>query len=327
MMLLPHEEEFLGSRRASTTGKIYARSLRRFREFLLAQGWQADLDRCVPRITSDGMVVGYRALGEAEICEFALTLARTFSSRPQIATRILAEVRVYLAWLEQAGYAFRNPAEHVRLPRHRVHRNVYPFTEEEFRRLWEAAGKTSRPLRDRAILVLVGYMALRPREVCSMKTFHVDASQGDVLVSVVDGTKQNHQGVTPLSELGTAVMRGYLRVRTGWNPEQHILILDNAGKPFHPDSLRSHLRLLMRAAGVDTRHTTYDFRRFAASRLAAQGVPLTTISQLMRHKRLTTTLGYIHPLEPLDMRGVMEDTLGQLITKYELRAARHHSDL
>jgi integrase len=90
--------------------------------------------------------------------------------------------------------------------------------------------------------------------------------------------------------------------------EPDFVFVDQLGEPWTQDSVRHHMELIGRKAGIKRDGpkalvTPHDLRRSAATFLHGQGVPLASIQHVLGHASISTTIGYID--------GANEDLLEQ----------------
>ncbi|HWJ97626.1 MAG TPA: tyrosine-type recombinase/integrase, partial [Acidimicrobiales bacterium] len=86
---------------------------------------------------------------------------------------------------------------------------------------------------------------------------------------------------------------------TGFSSGPLIPVLsDGPAVPLSKDSIPDRLRALATEAGITTRPTGHTLRRSWATHAYAAGVDPVTLSRHLRHRDLTTTLGYVQALSP-----------------------------
>lgn len=95
-----------------------------------------------------------------------------------------------------------------------------------------------------------------------------------------------------------AALTGWIEA-TGFTAGPLVPVLsDGPLVPLSKDSIPDRLRALAATAGIATRPTGHTLRRSWATHAYAAGVDPVTLSRHLRHRDLTTTLGYVQALSP-----------------------------
>lgn len=233
-----------------------------------------------------------------------------------------------LRWAEKRGHVARNVATLADLPiGARAPREGRATTAEEARRLLDAiAGHRHEALW---LVQLTG--GLRPGEAAALRWADIDLVGGVVHVRSslrwTDGRPHLAAPKTPrsrrslvLAPATVAALRAHRarqsaeRLAAGprWSPDWPDLVFTaELGTPLDPANLRRALATVTTAAGLGALRP-YDLRHSAASLLAAAGVPLEHVADVLGHDGLRMArLVYVHALAPsIDAAaGPMEDLL------------------
>lgn len=148
---------------------------------------------------------------------------------------------------------------------------------------------TTIGIRNRAILLFLSYLGLRASDVVALRLGDIDWEDGSFLVS----GKGRRQDRLPLpQEVGDAVC-DYLQHRPKVNTD-YVFIATRA--PYGPLSsgIVSYVAAqAMRKAGVQTSsYGAHVLRHTAATHMLRQGVPLSKISAILRHRSQDMTAHY-----------------------------------
>lgn len=158
------------------------------------------------------------------------------------------------------------------------------YSDEEIRRLLEAAAEEDRPWL--LTLLLTG---LREQELCWLSWEDVDLRPGQerLWVRAKPGfsPKDYEEREIPLPPELVEELRGLPR-RTGW-----VFPSASGGREQH---LLRRLKRLARRAGVQGA-TLHKFRHTYATRLLESGADIVTVQRLLGHSDLETTRRYLNP--------------------------------
>jgi site-specific recombinase XerD len=141
--------------------------------------------------------------------------------------------------------------------------------------------------RDAAIVLLLARLGLRSIEVARLELSDLDWRAGELLVRGKGGSENR----LPLpDDVGTALAE-YLTVR-GRRAFRHVfLTLRAPTRPIRPDLVGDVVRRACEHAGL-VRFTPHRLRHALASEMLAHGASLQEISQVLRHRHLSTTAIY-----------------------------------
>lgn len=165
-----------------------------------------------------------------------------------------------------------------------------------------AAGRRNDHL-DRAWFFLLAHAGLRLGETCDLRLGDIDLSAQRL---VVREGKEKRDRAIPLSTTLTTALKDYLAVR-GPARSDHLLI-------FRQEAVRACLiqeRLKRYGRAVDIRVSPHRLRHTVATRLLNQGMPITSLQQLLGHEKLETTMVYAH-VHNETVRSDFEEAMGRL---------------
>lgn len=166
--------------------------------------------------------------------------------------------------------------------------------EQQLKRVLEAFDpQTPCGLRDRAMVLCLATLGLRPRELAELRLEDVDWRGGTLRLR----TRKTRRGaVLPLPrEAGHAIVT-YLRNERPMTTERRVFVQRSGrycGTALSASAIKSAVVRTFRRAGVDApRGGAYVFRHTVASRLVARGATLKEVADFLGHQCLDTTTIY-----------------------------------
>lgn len=199
-------------------------------------------------------------------------------SESSIAGHIRA-LHAFWGWVSKE-YDIANPMSNIKRPKPN---QSLPkaISWEDFCKLYQAAGQTPTPQRDRAILALLMDTGCRIGGLVALKTSDLDIDNR--LISVTEkGAKTR---LLPISELTALAISQWLEIRSC---EGNGLW---AGLTVHGVQLL--LQRLKKRAGVKGRANAHAFRHGFAKMYIAAGGDVATLAKLLGHSDVATTTQYL----------------------------------
>lgn len=206
-------------------------------------------------------------------------------------SRKINSIKSFFRFLIGEDEISSNPADVVLHPRYE---QAPPrvLSKVEYRALRDAC----RPdARISAIVELLLQTGMRISELASLKLEDVDLERGYLVVQAQNGQEARK---VPMNEAAKAAIREYMKTRP--RTKETTLFLTKTCRPFLVRNIRTAIDRYFRLAGIpngkvnDLRHT------FIVEQLKA-GTPLVYVSQLVGHKRITTTEKYLKLIESPDL--------------------------
>ena len=197
--------------------------------------------------------------------------------------RKLNSLKAFFGFLRDIGLVEKNPVSRVTKPKYE---NALPrvLTKLEYRALRDACRSDRRMSAVVEILLQTG---VRISELASMQVEDVEITKKTLLVRQSESGKPR---IVPLNNAAIRAFNDYMEIRP--KARESILFLTKTCRPFLVRNIRAAIDRYFRIAGVegakvnDLRHT------FIVEQLAA-GTPLVYVSQVVGHKRVTTTEKYM----------------------------------
>lgn len=231
----------------------------------------------------------------------AITPQRIEEAKQHLLKRGLAHgtINRYRAWLRHVlnvairdGRLTANPTAKVKELRESKGRTRFLSVEEEAK-LVEALGPVYGPYARLAILT-----GLRQAEQFRLEWSHVDLERGLLTLPI---TKAGDCQYLPLNEEAKAIFRSL----DSWQSSRWVFPSKTSAQHLDPCNFMRLYRAAVLDAGIEW-VSWHDLRHTFASRLAMQGVPLTTIAALLRHSTTSLVRRYAH-LSPAYLKGAIEE--------------------
>lgn len=206
-------------------------------------------------------------------------------------SRKINSIKAFFRFLIARGELTENPAEIVIHPKYdqappRV------LSKIEYRALRDAC---RGDVRMSAIVELLLQTGMRISELAALQVNEVDLERNTIYIHPQNSRSARR---VPLNTAAKTALMDYLKIRP--RAREKTLFLTKTCRPFLVRNIRTAIDRYFRLAGIkdakvnDLRHT------FIVEQLKA-GTPLVYISQLVGHKRITTTEKYLKLIEAPDM--------------------------
>ena len=206
-------------------------------------------------------------------------------------SRKINSIKAFFRYLINQDYVTDNPADEVAHPKYdqsppRV------LSKIEYRALRDAS---RGDVRMAAVVELLLQTGMRISELANLLTSDVDFERNIITVRAQNSRPARR---VPLNEAAKRSLMEYLEIRP--RAREKTVFLTKTCRPFLVRNIRTAIDRYFRLAGIreakvnDLRHT------FIVEQLKA-GTPLVYISQLVGHKRITTTEKYLKLVDTPEM--------------------------
>lgn len=170
---------------------------------------------------------------------------------------------------------------------------------------------STRNLKHKAVLMLMYGSGLRVSEVAQLKISDICSKTMRIRV---DHAKHNTNRYTILSQAALEVLRDYFRhdfSNISYKPNDWLFPGKNKENHYHVKSIKNTVITLRNKLGLDTTISAHTLRHCFATHALEDGVDPVFIQQMLGHKRLQTTLIYLH-MTSKSMMGIHSplDTMG-----------------
>ena len=237
---------------------------------------------------------------------------------PDLSLLTTRQIRAYLAWLHERGYAkttvarrmaavrswcrflcrqgtlTSNPADGLRTPR-QDKKLPHFLAEEALTRLLQVPpADTPLGLRDRAILDTLYSAGLRVSELTGLNIEDVDLDSG---LATVRG-KGKRERLALLGPPALKALRRWLEARAAmistFGRPQAAVFLNKRGTRLSVRSVGRLLEKYLAQAGLDGRTSPHTLRHSFATHLLDRGADIRSVQELLGHRSLGTTQIYTH---------------------------------
>ena len=245
------------------------------------------------RARSGGNMLAVSALTARQLRAYLAWLHEKGYARTTVARR-LAAVRSWCRFLCRQGVLETNVAAGLRGPRR--NKELPHFVQREaMQRLLEAPPlDTPLGLRDRAILETLYSAGLRVSELTQLDLADVDVSEG---VAVVRG-KGRRERLALVGPPAVEAIQGWLAAREGLLGQKAAglaaLFLNKNGTRLSARSVGRLLERYLALAGLDPRTSPHTLRHSFATHLLDAGADIRSVQELLGHRSLGTTQIYTH---------------------------------
>lgn len=202
-------------------------------------------------------------------------------------SRKINSIKSFFRFLENEGEVSNNPADEISHPKIKQQPPRY-LSKLEYRALRDACRGDARLF---AIVELLLQTGMRISELSNLHTEDVDLER-DVIYIRPQKSREGRK--VPLNKPAKQALMDYLKVRP--KAREKTVFLTKTCRPFLVRNIRSALDRYFKLAGIQDA-TVNDLRNtFIVEQLRA-GTPLVYVSQLVGHKRITTTEKYLQLIE------------------------------
>lgn len=205
--------------------------------------------------------------------------------------RKINSVKSFFRFLRGQGIIEENPAAAVAHPKYEL-ATPHVLTKLEYRALRDACRADKRISTIVEVLLQTG---IRISELANLEVDDVDIEKHTLHIKAYES---HGERTIPLNNAAVKALEEYYEIRP--KSRQKTLFVTKTCRPFLVRNIRTAIDRYFRLAGIqdakvnDLRHT------FIVQQLAA-GTPLVYVSQLVGHKRITTTEKYLKLLEKPDL--------------------------
>ena len=200
---------------------------------------------------------------------------------PKSLSRKINSIKTFYRFLKLQNSLTVNPAAEITHPKYEI-KPPRVLSKMEYRALRDAA---RGDIRTYAIIELFLQTGVRIGELANLKL--EDIRENELHIAPQEGHAERN---VPFNKAAKTAIDNWLNIRP--KSENPALFITKTGKPLLVRNIRTTIDRYFKLAGIenskvnDLRHT------FIAHHLAA-GTPLTVISKLVGHKRLSTTEKYL----------------------------------
>jgi len=268
---------------APATRTLYLEQLKPFERFLVARS-----------------IHDIRQVTHQDILDYQETVRERSIAPETKALRIRALKRLF-EHLTDHNHLLLNPTESIiETPKNRrLPRAV--LTKKEIQAILAQPNTSHRSgIRNRAVLELFYTTGIRIGEMIKLSVYDIELGSGLLHIRSGKGAKAR---VVPVGAEALKWLKEYLtKIRPRQNRfhrQERSLFLTEQGRPINHHLIRCMIRHTVKSAKIKKHVTAHTFRHTCATHLIQNGADILTVSELLGHKRLNTTVIYtrVAPVE------------------------------
>ena len=277
----------LEKRLSENTVESYMRDLRQFAHFILRQ---YDV---TPRKVERTMIERYMG--------WLFERGREKTSQ----ARCLCGIRSFFNFLLISDQIEASPAEFVDTPKFGRHLPDVLTTAEIDRIIATVDTRTTKGIRDSAMLEVLYSCGLRVSELTSLRLSDLFFGEGYIRV-IGKGDKQR---LVPISTVARDKIQRYLEERRSARSGEEVVFLNNRGGQLTRVMDFTILKQAAQRAGIDKHISPHTFRHSFATHLLEGGASIRQVQEMLGHESILTTEIYTH-LDSDHLRHTLEEHLG-----------------
>lgn len=241
--------------------------------------YRADLEQLLEYLQNKSKVTTAQ-ITQPDIESFRDTLlAEKYT--PKSVSRKLNAVKTFFRWMVSEGHITANPAEDVSHPKIQTAMPKF-LSPLEYRALRDVVRDDSRIA---AIVELILQTGLRISEVANLKLENIK----DDTVNISSYATQPQRTI-PLNRPAKEALDEYLKIRP--QTDSLYVFVSKNGKPLAVRNIRAAIDRYMQKAEIG-QYSVNDLRTTFVVENLKSGVDLVLLSQIVGHKRLSTTERYL----------------------------------
>lgn len=207
--------------------------------------------------------------------------------------RKVASIRAFCTFIFAKGYISANPASNIRSPKI-ARKSVDYLTIKEVETLLELPDKTTKGVRDRAILELLYATGIRVSELTEMNVGEVNLRIGFITCTGEHGKAR----IVPLGRPSKAALESYIydsRIKLIHNEEstEKALFVNYTGQRMTRQGLWKLIKLYAEKAEIAHKINPQILRNSFAVHMVQNGADLKSLQELLGHEDITTTQIYL----------------------------------
>lgn len=197
-----------------------------------------------------------------------------------------ADLSALWQWAIQQGGCSENPVRQIKAPVAEK-KTILPFSKIEIFSILEAANRSSNPLQNRAIILLLLDTGIRASELCNLTINDLNSVTNHILIF----GKGKKERVIPISKNTFNAIEEYLRQRKQKTPNSPLFAKTN-GKSLDRVLLGRILARLGTEAGV-SRVFPHRFRHTFAIQFLRNGGNIYSLQKILGHSTLDMVKRYL----------------------------------
>lgn len=251
------------------TLKLYRESTNRFLKFFEPQSFE-DIEEITTKQLRDFQYHLRASMKESSVNSYMRPIKAMFN------------------WFVKNEYLEKSPAN--RIDEMKTPKKTQEFLSEEEQSMLMNVCKTTE---DRLIIAIMVSMGLRREELCRLK---ISDYNGSTIRIKGKGDKER---VLPLQDDVKDLLNTYIKWRNRkYGSKTDALIVSRKGGHYRGDSIYKKLKTLLNRSGIDEdkidRIHPHSLRHTCAANLLSNNVSIYTVSNILGHADISTTMIYSH---------------------------------
>lgn len=201
---------------------------------------------------------------------------------PKSLSRKINSIKTFYRFLKNQNTIQSNPASEISHPKYDI-KPPRILSKLEYRALRDAC---RGDVRTYAIVELFLQTGIRIGELANLKL--KDVKENELYIEAQEGHAAR---AVPLNKAAKLALDAYLKARPG-EDDSGALFITKTGRPLLVRNIRTTIDRYFKLAGIENAKVN-DLRHTFIAHHLASGTPLTVISKLVGHKRLSTTEKYL----------------------------------
>ena len=227
-----------------------------------------------------------------EIIAYLLKLKNNNKSEATV-NRKIASLRAFYNFMTMKGYLINNPTMNIKSPKIE-RKNIEFLTLQEIDRLLEQPDKSTKGIRDRAILELLYATGIRVSEIIETNVEDINLRMGFVTCTGEHGKAR----IVPMGRPSKTAVEEYIcearaKLLRDENSEEKALFLNYYGSRMTRQGLWKLLKDYARQIGTDNKLTPQTLRNSFAVHMIQNGADLKSLQELLGHEDITATQIYL----------------------------------
>ncbi len=204
---------------------------------------------------------------------------------PKSISRKLNSIRTFCKIMNEKGLMIKNPSSVVSHPKIEV-KEPRVLTELEYRALRDVCRRDQRLY---TIIELMLQTGIRIGELARLKLeeLKLEKKSGEIFIRAYGS---NGERTIPLNDTAALSLSDYLKER--YQTENTAVFVTKTGRPLLVRNIRTSVNRAFKKAGIENAKVN-DLRNTFIAHNLAKGADLVRISQIVGHKRISTTEKYL----------------------------------
>ena len=250
--------------------------------------YQRDLMKMM-RFLKTQKVEKFRDVTETNLNSYILDLEKKGMAAATV-SRNIASMKAFYLYMMRNGEVTTDPAENLKAPK--VEKKIPDILSvADINKLLEQPGeRTSKGLRDRAMLELLYATGIRVTELISLKVGDINRKMDYIVCR-----DRNRERVIPFGSKAKEALDNYMgaaRQDLIGNKECEMLFPNCSGESMSRQGFWKLLKQYVKQAGIQMEITPHTLRHSFAAHLVDNGADLHVVQEMLGHSDISTTMMY-----------------------------------